>query len=63
MYNVNIPRKSNIKMMKQVLKNPSITEWNRCKKLFKLANFCYNLQDKAVGGEYSFNKNILSMWI
>ena len=30
-------------------------------KLFKLVNFCYNLQAKAVGEKYTFNENIGAM--
>ena len=58
MYNVNVPRKKPQKNADANIKDSVRYRAEKVGKLFKLANFCYNLHTKAVGGKDSFNENI-----
>ena len=63
MYDVKLPIKKSHKNDDVNIEDSVHYRVEQVGKLFKLANFCYNLQAKAVGEKYSFNENIGAMQI
>ena len=60
-YNVNVPRNKSQKNADTNIEYPVCYRAEQVGKMFKLVIFCYNLQAKAVGYNYSFNEYIGAM--
>ena len=63
MYNVDGPKNKSQKNADTNIEDSARYKAEYVGQLFQLVNFCKKLQAETVGENYSFNVNILEMWI